>query len=33
VISVFQVQQTTAYPVADVVHQVKYIDIAPAGST
>jgi branched-chain amino acid transport system substrate-binding protein len=33
VVSVFQVQQTTSYPTDDVIHQFKYIGIAPAGST
>lgn len=32
VVSVFQVQQDTAHPVNDVVHQFKYIGTAPAGS-
>jgi branched-chain amino acid transport system substrate-binding protein len=33
VVSVFQVQQDTAHPVNDVVHQFKYIGIAQADST
>jgi len=32
VVSVFQVQQDTAHPVNDVVHQFKYIGVALAGS-
>lgn len=32
VVSVFQVQQDTAYPVNDVVHQFKYIGVAEADS-
>ncbi len=30
VVSVFQVQQDTAYPSNDVVHQFKYVGVAPA---
>jgi branched-chain amino acid transport system substrate-binding protein len=30
VVSVFQVKQDTAYPINDVVHQFKYIGVAPA---
>ena len=33
IVSVFQVKQDTAYPVNDVVHQFKYIGLAPAGTT
>ena len=33
VVSVFQVQQDTAHPVNDVVHQFKYIGMALADST
>jgi branched-chain amino acid transport system substrate-binding protein len=32
VVSVFQVKQDTAYPLNDVVHQFKYIGVAPAES-
>lgn len=32
VVSVFQVQQDTTHPINDVVHQFKYIGVAPAGS-
>ena len=31
-VSVFQVQLDTAYPANDVVHQFKYIGVAPSGS-
>ena len=30
VVSVFQVKQDTAYPINDVVHQFKYVGVAPA---
>jgi branched-chain amino acid transport system substrate-binding protein len=33
IVSVFQVQRDTAYPVNDVVHQFKYIGTALADST
>jgi branched-chain amino acid transport system substrate-binding protein len=33
VVSVFQVQRNTAYPDNDVVHQFKYVGVAPADST
>jgi branched-chain amino acid transport system substrate-binding protein len=33
IVSVFQVKQDTAYPVNDVVHQFKYIGVAPASTT
>ena len=33
VVSVFQVQQDTAHPVNDVVHQFKYIGVAQADNT
>jgi branched-chain amino acid transport system substrate-binding protein len=32
VVSVFQVKQDTAYPLNDVVHQFKYVGVAPAGA-
>ncbi len=33
VVSVFQVKNDTAFPSNDVVHQFKYIGVAPAGSS
>lgn len=33
IVSVYQLKQGTAYPVNDVVHQFKYIGVAPAGTT
>ena len=33
VVSVFQVQQDTAHPVNDVVHQFKYIGVALADNS
>jgi branched-chain amino acid transport system substrate-binding protein len=33
IVSVFQVKQDTAYPLNDVVHQFKYIGVAPASTT
>jgi branched-chain amino acid transport system substrate-binding protein len=33
IVSVFQIQRDTAYPDNDVVHQFKYIGVAPSGGT